>query len=65
MTPRLANLAGVCACSVLLGYAYFAQYHLHLEPCPLCILQRLGVLLTAVVFLIAEIPVLIRSATLK
>jgi protein dithiol:quinone oxidoreductase len=55
MTPRLANLAGVCVCTGLLGFAYFAQYHLHLEPCPLCILQRLGVLLTAVAFLIAAI----------
>jgi protein dithiol:quinone oxidoreductase len=55
MTPRLANLAGVCGCMGLLGYAYYAQYHLHLEPCPLCILQRLGVLLTAVVFLVAWI----------
>ena len=55
MTPRLANLAGVCACMGLLGYAYYAQYHLHLEPCPLCILQRLGVLLTALVFLLAAI----------
>jgi disulfide bond formation protein DsbB len=55
MTPRLANLVGVCACIGLLGYAYYAQFHLHLEPCPLCILQRLGVLLTAVVFLIAAV----------
>jgi protein dithiol:quinone oxidoreductase len=39
----------------LLGYAYYAQYHLHLEPCPLCILQRLGFFLTGVLFLIAAI----------
>jgi disulfide bond formation protein DsbB len=55
MSPRLANLLGVCGCMALLGYAYYAQYQLHLEPCPLCILQRLGVFLTGVVFLIAAI----------
>ena len=55
MTPRLANLVGFCLCAGLLGYAYYAQYHLHLEPCPLCILQRLGVFLTGVLFLIASI----------
>ena len=55
MTPRPANLLGFLACAGLLGYAYFAQYHLRLEPCPLCILQRLGVFLTGVMFLIAAI----------
>ena len=55
MGPRGANLLGLCACAGLLGYAYFAQYQLRLEPCPLCILQRLGVFLTGVVFLLAAI----------
>ena len=30
----LASVAG------LLGYAYYAQYRLYLDPCPLCITQR-------------------------
>jgi disulfide bond formation protein DsbB len=55
MTPRLANFLGFVACVGLLGYAYFAQYQLHLEPCPLCILQRIGVLLTGLVFLVAAL----------
>jgi disulfide bond formation protein DsbB len=55
MSPRLANLLGFCACAGLLGFAYYAQYHLHLEPCPLCMFQRLGVLLTGIVFLIAAL----------
>lgn len=29
-------------CAGLLGYAYYAEYVLGLEPCPLCMLQRLG-----------------------
>ena len=35
----------------LLAYAYYAQFVLHLEPCPLCIFQRVGVFALGVVFL--------------
>jgi disulfide bond formation protein DsbB len=55
MSARLANLLGFCACVALLGYAYFAQYVQHLEPCPLCIFQRIGVLLTGLLFMAAAI----------
>jgi disulfide bond formation protein DsbB len=55
MNPRLLNLAGFCACAGLLGFAYYAQYQLHLEPCPLCILQRVGVFLIGVGFLLATL----------
>ena len=41
------------ACAALLGYAYYAQFVLHLEPCPLCIFQRIGVFAIGVVFLLA------------
>lgn len=50
MTARTANALGFLACAALLGYAYYAQFVLHLEPCPLCIFQRLGMFATAVVF---------------
>jgi disulfide bond formation protein DsbB len=53
MTARQANLLGLAACAGLLGYAYYAQFVLHLEPCPLCIFQRIGVLALALLFLIA------------
>jgi len=53
MTARTANSLGALACAGLLAYAYYAQFVLHLEPCPLCIFQRLGVLATAAVFTIA------------
>ena len=55
MTARIANLLGFFACAGLLGFAYYAQSHLHLEPCPLCILQRIGVFATGLVFLIAAV----------
>jgi disulfide bond formation protein DsbB len=53
MTSRRGNLLGLAACAVLLGYAYYAQFVLHLEPCPLCIFQRVGVFALGLVFLAA------------
>jgi disulfide bond formation protein DsbB len=50
---RLINFAGFIACVALLGYAYYSQYKLGLEPCPLCIFQRIGVAALALVFLIS------------
>ncbi len=50
---RLINFAGFIACVALLGYAYYSQYELGLEPCPLCIFQRIGIAALGVVFLIA------------
>ena len=39
----------------LLAYALYSQFHLHLEPCPLCIFQRIGIVVTGVFFLIAAL----------
>ncbi len=50
---RTGNLLGFLACAGLMGYALFAQYGLHLEPCPLCILQRVAVISAGVLFLLA------------
>jgi disulfide bond formation protein DsbB len=51
MRARVGNGLGLLACAGLLGYAYYAQYVLRLEPCPLCIFQRIGVFLLGLVFL--------------
>lgn len=53
MSRRQGNLLGFSACAGLLAYAYYAQVFLHLEPCPLCIFQRVGVFAIGIVFLIA------------
>ena len=50
---RRGNLLGFLACAGLLGFAYYAQYGLGLEPCPLCILQRVAVLVVGLLFLAA------------
>jgi len=55
MSTRLANLLGFCACVGLVGFALFAQYVLRLEPCPLCIFQRVGIIVIGVLFALAAI----------
>lgn len=52
---RQANLLGSLICAALMGYALYAQFHLHLEPCLLCIFQRVAVIALGVVFLIAAL----------
>jgi protein dithiol:quinone oxidoreductase len=52
---RLINAAGAAACVAMLLYALYAQYVLHLEPCPLCMFQRITVLALGVVFAIAAL----------
>ncbi len=52
---RLVNLAGFVLCAALIGYAIYSQVHLGLEPCPLCIFQRLGIALLGLVFLAAAL----------
>jgi len=53
LTRRRGNLLGFLACAGLMGYALFVQYGIGLEPCPLCILQRIAVIVMGVLFLLA------------
>ncbi|MFO1323482.1 MAG: disulfide bond formation protein B [Burkholderiales bacterium] len=52
---RLAYLLGFLVCAGLMGWALWLQYGLDLEPCPLCVFQRVAVITTGFVFLIAAI----------
>jgi protein dithiol:quinone oxidoreductase len=52
---RVVNAGGFAACAALLAYALYAQYYLNLEPCPLCIFQRIGVALLGLAFLVAAL----------
>ncbi len=49
------NLAGFVVCSGLMAYALYAQYQLFLEPCPLCVFQRMAVIGLGFFFLLAAI----------
>lgn len=54
-SPRTWNLIGFLACCALMAYAYYAQFQLGLDPCPLCIFQRVAVIALGAVFLVAAI----------
>ena len=53
ITRRLGNGLGLAACAALMGYALYVQHGLGLEPCPLCILQRIAVMVAGALFLAA------------
>jgi protein dithiol:quinone oxidoreductase len=55
LTRRTGNLIGFAASAALIGYALYAQYFQGLEPCPLCILQRVAVMVAGVLFLLAAL----------
>jgi len=46
---------GFVACAGLIAYALYTQYDLGLEPCPLCIFQRIGIMLLGLTFLAAAL----------
>ncbi len=52
---RQLNLLGFAVCAGLMTYALYAQYQLLLEPCPLCVFQRMSVIGMGVFFLLAGI----------
>ncbi len=52
---RLLNLAGFVACTGMMGFALYAQYVLLLEPCPLCVFQRIATITLGAVFLFATL----------
>ncbi|MEJ1965684.1 MAG: disulfide bond formation protein B [Gammaproteobacteria bacterium] len=52
---RLANFAGFLVCVGLIAYALYSQYGMGLDPCPLCIFQRVGVMALGFVFLVAAV----------
>jgi len=52
---RLSNFAGFAVCAALLAYALYAQFHHGLDPCPLCVFQRIGVALLGLMFLAAAL----------
>jgi disulfide bond formation protein DsbB len=49
---RFSFLLGFLICAALLGFALYAQYVLMMDPCPLCILQRVVFIALGVLFLI-------------
>jgi protein dithiol:quinone oxidoreductase len=54
-SSRTVFLLGFLLCLSMLLVAGYFQFIAHFEPCPLCILQRLAILLVGVIFLIAAL----------
>ena len=52
---RVVNFAGFAVCCGLMGFALFAQHVLLLDPCPLCVFQRVAVISIGVIFLVAAL----------
>jgi disulfide bond formation protein DsbB len=52
---RLVNFLGFAVCCGLMGFALFAQHVLLLDPCPLCVFQRVVVISMGILFLIAAL----------
>jgi len=50
---RIGYALGFLVCLGLLGFGYYLQYAEQLEPCPLCIFQRVCFMGMALVFLVA------------
>lgn len=55
LARRPLNFLGFLLCAGLIAYALYAQFKLGLEPCPLCIFQRIGIIALGAVFLIAAL----------
>ncbi|MDY6941389.1 MAG: disulfide bond formation protein B [Pseudomonadota bacterium] len=55
INPRYTNLLGFLGCAGLLAFAYYLQYGQGLDPCPLCIIQRVAFLALGLVFLAAAL----------
>ncbi|MBE0489969.1 MAG: disulfide bond formation protein B [Halomonas sp.] len=62
MSPHLArlgvrhwSLAGLAFCALMMAVALYLEHVVGLEPCPLCIFQRVAVLAAAAVFAVAAL----------
>jgi disulfide bond formation protein DsbB len=51
----MLNFGGALSCAGMMAFALYAQHVLLLDPCPLCILQRIAVIGLGIVFLVSAI----------
>jgi len=52
---RALNLLGFAVCAALMGFALYSQHVLGLEPCPLCVFQRIALISLGLVLLVAAV----------
>jgi disulfide bond formation protein DsbB len=49
---RLAFMLGFLVCAALIGWAFYLQYVEGLDPCPLCMFQRVAIVAIGMIFLV-------------
>lgn len=52
---RTFYFLGATGCFAAIGYALYVQYHMLMQPCPLCILQRIAFAAAGVFFLLGAV----------
>jgi disulfide bond formation protein DsbB len=52
---RAQSAAGFLVCAALYAYAIHVQFDLGIEPCPMCIFQRIAFIAMGILFLVAAI----------
>jgi disulfide bond formation protein DsbB len=55
LNPRVVFALTAGACAALLGFGYYLQFVQHLEPCPMCIFQRLCYLAVILITLLGAV----------
>lgn len=55
LSVRQLNWAGFLTCVGLMGYALYSQYVDGLQPCPLCVFQRIAVIGLGIAFFIGAV----------
>lgn len=52
---QLINIFGFMACTLVVGFAYYLEFFEGLVPCPLCIIERVLMIVLGLVFLLAAV----------
>ena len=52
---RVLNFIGFLACAGMMAYALYAEHALLMEPCPLCVFQRMATIGLGLAFLLAAL----------
>ena len=55
LVPRLGYALGFLVCGGLIAFALYLQYYQNQDPCPLCLLQRVGYMALMAIFLVAAL----------
>lgn len=53
--PRSLSLIGLITCVALIASAFYMQYVMGLDPCPLCMMQRIVIYTLGALFLLATL----------